>query len=73
MTKNWKERRKIELIRHLNHVLFGIMVVLLIGLVGTLDIRHDLTGGQYTIIGVCIIYICAYCYVFWYRNYKDED
>lgn len=72
MARGWKERRKLEIIRHLNYVLVGIMLILMIGLVGTLDLTGELTAGQYTLFGVCILYICGFGFLNWRHFFEEE-
>lgn len=72
MARGWKERRKLEIIRHLNYVMVGIMLFLMIGLVGTLDLTGELTTGQYTLFAICILYICGFGFLNWRKFFEEE-
>ena len=72
MARGWKERRKLEIIRHLNYVLVGIMLIMMIGLVGTLDLTGELTNGQYGILAICVLYIIAFGITNWRRFFEEE-
>ena len=72
MKSNWKERRKLEIIRHLNYVMVGIMLILMIGLAGTLDLTGELTNGQYTLFAICILYIYGFGFLNWRRFFEEE-
>ena len=71
MRRGWKERRKLEIIRHLNYVMVVIMIILMIGLTGTLDLTKDLTTGQYAVFTVSILYICGFGWLNWKHIFEE--
>lgn len=72
MKGNWKERRRMEIIRHINDVMTGIMLILMIGIVGNWDLYGDIGNGQFVIFVIAVCYIIAYC-TSRYKFFIKED
>lgn len=68
---NWKEKRKLELIRHINSFMVGIVLILIIGMVGSWDIR-EVRPGEVEIFIASTTYIVLYGVIVLRRRFEGE-